>query len=80
MKTLDDRSTHDPHYNQVIKLYSGPVERRSFANWSMGYKTLSVSELNQLWHTPPLSTLSSPPKPTVILSVMKVLYANNHRN
>lgn len=82
VKALYEVINRDPQHKQVVKLYSGPVEHRSFADWSMGYKTLSVSELDHLRDELPFnrSASDSTPKSTVILSLVRVFYANNHRN
>lgn len=83
VKALYEVINRDPQHKQVVKLYSGPIERRSFADWSMGYKTLSVSELDHLRDELSFinrSTSDSTPRSNVILSLVRVFYANNHRN
>lgn len=82
VKALYEVINRDPQHTQVTKLYSGFVEHRSFADWSMGYKTLSTSELNHLQDLLPTykSTASTAHEANIVLSLVKVFYANNHRN
>lgn len=35
----------DPRHTSVVKLIAEPLERRSFADWSMGYSEIGRSEL-----------------------------------
>ncbi len=82
-KALYDVINRDTQHNQLIKLYSGPIEHRFFADWSMGYKTLSVSELDHMKDELPFinrPTSNSTPKSSVVLSWARVFYANNYRN
>ncbi len=83
VKALYNVINRDPQHNQVIKLYSGSIEYRSFADWSMGYKTLSTTEFNHLRDTLPFinrPTSNDIPKSNMILSLVRIFYANNHRN
>lgn len=73
----------DPQHTQVTKLYSGPIAHRSFADWSMGYKTLSTSELDHLHAILPFTAepaSANRAEPNVILTLVNVFYRNNHRN
>jgi hypothetical protein len=35
----------DPRHRALVKLIEEPIEKRSFANWSMGYADLSRADL-----------------------------------
>jgi len=83
VKALYAVITRDPQHSQVTKLFSGPIAQRSFADWSMGYKTLSVRELDHLRTVLPFTDSAAPAKATkanVILALVKVFYENNHRS
>jgi len=85
VKALYEVIRRDPQHTQVIKLYSDPIEHRSFSDWSMGYKTLSARELDHLKYELPF--MSNPFIPIVekrdinpILSLVEVFYKTNYRN
>lgn len=83
VKALYQVINRDPQHTQVTKLYSGSINHRSFADWAMGYKTLSTSELDHLQDV--LSFVGKPttgsvPEANIILSLVQVFYDNNHRN
>jgi hypothetical protein len=85
VKAVYEVIRRDPQHTQVIKLYSDPIEHRSFSDWSMGYKTISARELDHLKHE--LSFMNEPFVPVSldrqsnpILSLVEVFYRNNYRN
>lgn len=83
VKALYAVITRDPQHSQVTKLFSGPIAHRSFADWSMGYKTMSVRELDHLRTALPFTDRVAPANATtsnVILALVKVFYDNNHRS
>jgi len=85
VKALYEVIGRDSKHTQVIKLYSDPIEHRSFSDWSMGYKTLSARELDHLKQELPF--LSAPFIPVIekreknpILTLVEVFYKTNYRN
>ncbi|GAB3770002.1 hypothetical protein GCM10028818_07070 [Spirosoma horti] len=85
VKSLYEVIRRDPQHTQVIKLYSDPIEQRSFSDWSMGYKTLSAHELDHLKQELPF--ISDPYIPIVekienntIMALVEVFYKTNYRN
>ena len=41
VEALYSRISVDPRHHQLQRLASGPIERRAFAGWSMGFQNLS---------------------------------------
>lgn len=83
VKALYEVISRDPRHAHVINLYSQPIEQRSFSDWSMGYKTLSATELNGIQGMIPstaegLSLRSDPDN--VVVALVKIFYQNNYRN
>ncbi len=83
VKALYEVIRRDPQHTQVIKLYSYPIEQRSFSDWSMGYKTVSALEFDHLKNE--LSFLNAPSSPeskerNAILSLVEIFYQTNYRN
>jgi len=85
VKALYEIIRRDPQHTQIIKLYSDPVEHRSFSDWSMGYKTISSRELDHLKYeltfmNSPFVPVSSEKETNPILSLVEVFYKNNYHN
>ena len=38
----------DSRYSSVLKLYEKPIEHRCFAQWSMGFRSYSIEEVNHI--------------------------------
>ena len=75
--------SQDPRHTNLIQLYKSPIERRSFPDWLMGYKTLSALELDHLNGLIPFA--GSPLMPvadssTIVLKLVKVFYEHNYQN
>lgn len=45
---LFDKIAKDERHGCVVVLYQGPIEARSFPDWSMGFKSLSEAELTKV--------------------------------
>lgn len=83
VKSLYEIISRDRRHSHVINLYSQFVEKRSFSDWTMGYKTLSANELNDLKGLTPSTVEGLPLMPdpdNVVLSLVKIFYQNNYRN
>ncbi|MFD2935188.1 BLUF domain-containing protein [Spirosoma flavum] len=83
VKALYKVISQDSQHTQVISLYSYPIEKRTFSDWSMGYTTITSSEFNHLKdqlpfiYDPASSILQ---KDNVILSLVEQFYLNNRGN
>jgi hypothetical protein len=83
VKSLYDVIRQDARHSGMITLFNCPIEKRSFSDWSMGYKSLSANELNHLKDQLPFSSDPNGPASTqdnVILSVVQKFYLTNYRN
>ncbi|AUD02573.1 BLUF domain-containing protein [Spirosoma pollinicola] len=83
VKNLYNVIRQDAQHTQVISLYSYPIEKRTFSDWSMGYKTISSSEFNHIkdqlpFINNPASSILQ--EDNVILSLVKQFYLNNRGN
>jgi len=83
VKTLYEVINQDPQHTQVIPLYSKSISHRSFADWSMGYKTITANQLDHLKdHLPFIGdpdALASKEN-SIVLTIVKQFYLNNHQN
>jgi hypothetical protein len=70
--------SRDPRHGQVITLFAGPVEKRSFEAWSMGYKTLGTRQLDHLKELQGRS--GGPDSDNVVTELVRIFYQNNYRN
>lgn len=48
VRELHDRIARDPRHSGVITLIQGPIESRSFSDWSMGFRDLRSPEIQSL--------------------------------
>jgi Sensors of blue-light using FAD len=83
VKSLYQTISHDHRHSNVINLLSQPIEQRSFSDWTMGYKTLSATELNDIKGLIPSTVEGLPMMPdpdNVVLALVKIFYQNNYRN
>ena len=80
---LYNRISTDPRHVQVMPLYMKEIDERSFAEWSMGFSTINLRELNHIKELKPVITdpHSQPNKgDNVVLSLIASFYKNNYRN
>lgn len=47
VKSLYDKITLDKRHQGFIKLLEGKIEERSFSEWSMGFKSISIEEVKK---------------------------------
>ncbi|GAB4006420.1 BLUF domain-containing protein [Spirosoma migulaei] len=83
VKTLYNSITQDPRHTGIIPFFSHPIEKRSFSEWAMGYKSLSANELGRIKEQVPFigdPTLPTLKQDNIILSVLQTFYLNNYRN
>lgn len=83
VKELYHTITEDPRHTGLITLYSRPIKKRSFSQWSMGYKSLLANDFDQVndqlqfVSNPALSALK---QENVVLSIVQRFYLDNYRN
>ncbi|MVM35035.1 hypothetical protein GO755_33725 [Spirosoma sp. HMF4905] len=76
-------SQKDYRQSLIIQLYKRPIEHRCFSNWSMGYKTSSVSEFTHLMDLLPFLKdpyFPWPKQDNDVLSLLQIFYLTNYRN
>lgn len=79
---LYEAISEDSRHTQVIRLYRSPIEQRSFADWSMGYKTLSGDDLDQLGDLisfDGLPSLVKQDESNPVRRLAQIFYQNNYR-
>ncbi|TDE09594.1 BLUF domain-containing protein [Dyadobacter psychrotolerans] len=75
-------STDQRHHN-LIRLYTGLIDQRTFPDWLMGYSTLTAKEFGHLHDMMPF--IKNPILPgsdtdSVVISLLESFYKNNYRN
>lgn len=82
IEALFGRIERDYRHTNVTKVFDGPISQRLFADWNMGYRTITTHQLDivksvlDLYKT---EWLSVKPSNTVILQMLKVFYEGNAR-
>jgi hypothetical protein len=83
VKKLYTTICQDTRHSHLIQLYAGPIKKRYFPDWFMGYKTLSMVEFDHLKTLIPFNdnpALQVPNKDNIILALVQLFYKNNYRN
>jgi len=82
VKILYQTISRDNRHNQLIKLYSQPIESRSFSDWSMAYRTVSASEFSRFNQLIDNARSVSPlqKQNSIVLGLVRLFYENNYRN
>ncbi len=79
---LFDKIKNDQRHTQIITLFEGKVNARSFEKWSMGYITTNKRNMDELKDQ--LGFVNNPYIDTKIdnkiLSLLQTFFRNNHRN
>jgi hypothetical protein len=72
----------DKRHKRVLTLFEGSIKDRTFASWSMGYKTLSSNEMAELSRELPVieNPREKVPYESVVISLVSSFYQNNFRN
>ncbi|MCX6215821.1 BLUF domain-containing protein [Spirosoma sp.] len=73
----------DSRHTGLILMYSYPIAKRTFSDWSMGYKTLLASEYKQVrdqFQFVGDSALQVQKQDNVVLAILQRFYLNNYRN
>ncbi|RRB07858.1 BLUF domain-containing protein [Larkinella rosea] len=83
VKALYATICQDTRHLNVTPLYSKAIAKRSFGDWSMGYRTLSATELKDLTSLrigkggQPLGSKS---EDSIVLRLIQLFYMTNSRN
>ena len=79
---LFDKIKNDARHTQVITLFQGEVNARSFEKWAMGYITPNSRNMDELKDQ--LVFVNNPyidqHSDNKILSLLQTFFRNNHRN
>lgn len=82
VQSLFHKIKHDARHTQVIPLFQGTVNARSFDKWAMGYSTPTSRNMDELkeqlaFIEDPYMQNNSQDK---IFSLLQIFFRNNHRN
>lgn len=80
---LYQRIEQDRRHQNVTRVLSRPLAARLFSNWSMGYETITVRQLDALKNILNVETGSeavTEAQDNIILKTIKVFYDTNHYN
>ncbi|MFD1143407.1 BLUF domain-containing protein [Larkinella insperata] len=83
VKTLYQTISLDQRHRGITKLYSRIIDKRSFSEWSMGYKTLTASQMDNLKKINDgvnKSFSESANEENAVLGLLKLFYETNARN
>jgi len=81
VKALYEMICQDHRHKQIIKLYSQPIEHRSFSDWSMAYKVVSAKEFGHISELLPDPHVYHLPRENgLIVRMVRLFYENNYRN
>lgn len=76
--------TRDPRHDGILTVTEGPVEQRVFADWSMGFHTMTPQEhklLGQIdLNRAVLEEKIDPEAPVVLKVMMRNFYEGTHRH
>jgi 3-hydroxy-3-methylglutaryl CoA synthase len=82
IEDLFDIIKKDPRHHRVNQVFSRPIINRIFANWSMGYETVTGQELENIRDIVNLYTderLAQEAGQNVVLKMVKLFYEQNRR-
>lgn len=80
---LFERIQHDNRHTDVVTVLNRPISQRQFGNWSMGYETLTVRQLEELKAIVDLDDpngAGSQNNDPILLRLIKVFYDSNRYN
>lgn len=79
---LFSRIKRDKRHRNVTQVFSRPILDRLFADWSMGYETVTAQELDNIKHIVSLYTderLTLEAGQNVVMKMIKLFYESNRR-
>ncbi len=77
---LYSRIEQDPRHRNVARVLNKPIDHHLFGDWSMGYETITASQLKDIKEIIDVDAKQSPVYSAddhVILKTLKVFYENN---
>ncbi|MBO0951563.1 BLUF domain-containing protein [Fibrella forsythiae] len=81
LRALYQRIEADPRHHQVEHILTRPITQRLFSTWSMGYETISDSQLEEIHTAGALSedesTFGEEP---LVLRIIRTFYEANRHN
>ncbi len=80
---LYERIQHDNRHTDVVTVLNRPISQRQFGNWSMGYETVTVRQLEELKTIVALDDpngTGSQANDPILLRLIKVFYDSNRYN
>ncbi len=83
LEALYSKIERDTRHTNISKVFSRPITKRLFAEWNMGYKTITEQQLESIQD---IVQLDGNGKPTliddehIILKTIKVFYDSNRYN
>ena len=82
LEGLMDRIKQDVRHKEVAQVFSRPVNTRLFADWSMGYETVTARELENIKDIVNLYTddrIAIEAGENIIIKMVKLFYESNRR-
>ena len=80
--SLFQKIQRDQRHTQVIPLFQGAVQSRTFDKWAMGYSTLNTRNMQELREQLPF--IDNPNMPATdgnkVLGILQTFFKNNYRN
>jgi uncharacterized Fe-S cluster-containing MiaB family protein len=85
VESLYQRIEKDPRHHDVVRVFSRPIPQRLFADWNMGYETITTRQLEDVKRTVNLGVENESSRQTgendhIILKTIKVFYDSNRYN
>lgn len=82
VEIMYERILHDDRHTNVVGVLNRPIKERLFAQWSMGYETITTRQLEEIKAIVDLDdhgTAANPDSP-VILRMIRLFYDSNRYN
>ncbi len=83
LEALYSKIEQDPRHTNISKIFSRPITKRLFADWDMGYETITVQQLENIKDIVKLDGSGKPmlnDDDHIILKTIKVFYDSNRYN
>lgn len=83
LETLYNKIERDPRHTGISKVFSRPISQRLFADWNMGYETITTQQLANIQDIVKLDNSGKPvlnADDHIILKTIKVFYDSNRFN
>lgn len=80
---LYERIQHDHRHTDIVTVLNRPISQRQFGNWSMGYETMTIRQLEELKAIVDLDNadgVGSQSNDPILLRLIKVFYDSNRYN